>query len=173
HGILFNPKSIAQSLRQYLKPQIYTSEHLFQHQEIWNNWDFHSRFSHTNPAQALQQMNQSVADAAAFLPQTDWLFITLGSAYQYVTSASAAGPAAGKAVSNCHRAPAAWLDIQLLSVEEIVADLQLALAEVRECFPEIRVVFTISPVRHARDGLVANNRSKARIIEAVHQLCES
>lgn len=173
HGILFNPQSVVHSLHAYLKKKQYTPDDLFYLNEAWHCWDFHSRFSATDPNAALGDMNRSVAQAASSLPKTEWLFLTLGSAFQYYTTAEAPGAKeAGRAVANCHRAPAQWFRKELLTVETIVTAMEDVLRQVLNANPRLKVVFTISPVRHIRDGVVQNNRSKARLIEAVHQLCE-
>ncbi len=78
----------------------------------------------------------------------------------------------GFPVANNHRAPAAWFEKRLLEIPVIVNALQKALAAIKAVNPEVRFLFTISPVRHIRDGVVDNNRSKARLIEAVHRICE-
>jgi hypothetical protein len=93
--------------------------------------------------------------------------ITLGSAFQYFHKER------GQGVANNHRAPAGWFEKRLLSIEDITEVMRDALDALFGLNPHVRVLFTISPVRHARDGVVANNRSKARLIEAVHSLCDS
>ena len=75
-------------------------------------------------------------------------------------------------MANNHRAPAAWFEKRLLSIELIVVEMQRALSAVFALNANVQVLFTISPVRHIRDGIIENNRSKARMIEAVHQICE-
>jgi hypothetical protein len=171
HGILFNPLSVVQSLNTYIDKKIYTAADLFCLHEIWHSWDFHSRFSHTDQDTALSLMNHSVQEAGAFLRQTQWLVITLGSAFQYFTNQGQEG-AATRGVANCHRAPAGWFEKKLLPVADIVLEFKEVLQRLKEINPALQVLFTISPVRHVRDGVIENNRSKARLIEAVHQLAE-
>ncbi len=73
-------------------------------------------------------------------------------------------------VANCHRAPAQWFSKHLLTVQEIIEAFDLCLHQLFQFNPRLNIIFTISPVRHIRDGVVDNNRSKARLIEAVHHL---
>jgi len=165
HGILFNPLSVAQSLDSYISGKIYTHDELFYLNELWNSWDHHTRFSDTDPAVALEKINVSQQKAAAFIREANYVIITLGSAFQYYLKEN------GKHVANNHRTPAQWFEKRLLPIPEIVASMQATLERLKEVNPGVTVIFTISPVRHIRDGVTDNNRSKARLIEAVHELC--
>ncbi len=169
-GILFNPMSIASGLKAVMASRVYVPDDLFYLNETWNSWDFHSRFSHTSQDDALAGMNAAMAGAAVFLKEARWLLVTFGSAYQYFTT-SFAGPA-GYGVANCHKAPGNWFEKRLLSIEEMMIAWSELIILLREFNPALRIVFTVSPVRHIRDGLVANNRSKARLIELAHLLSQ-
>jgi len=172
NGILFGPDSVCRSLNWYMDNRELTQADLFQLNEVWHSWMHHSRFSHTDPGKAISGMNQSRKVAHDFLKTTDTLIITLGSSYTYqLTSLAnrATEPLHG-AVANCHRAPSAWFDKVMLETSEITEMLSATLHRLRAFNPLLKVIFTISPVRHIRDGVVENNRSKARLIEAVHQM---
>jgi hypothetical protein len=166
HGILFNPLSVAQSIDGYINGKRYVADDLFCLNELWNSWDHHTRFSHTDKAAALEGINSSQAAASEFVHKADWIIITLGSAFQYFLKEN------GKHVSNNHRAPAQWFEKRLLPIDEIVIALGATIEKLKAANPFARVLFTISPVRHIRDGVVDNNRSKSRLIEAVHVLCD-
>lgn len=170
NGILFNPLSVADALNSYITRRTYTPEQLFYLNELWQHWDFHSRFSNTDRDIALNDMNESIADANRFLKTADWLIITLGSAYQYydLHTGETAHP-----VANCHRAPGQWFEKRLLQTDTIIRSLQQTIDALKQFNPQLKITFTISPVRHIRDGVIENNRSKARLIEAVHTLCET
>jgi hypothetical protein len=165
NGILFNPLSVAQSLDSYIQGRSYRAEELFLLHELWNSWDHHTRFSDVDPAAALQKINESQTAAAQFVAKADWVMITLGSAFQYYLKEGAVP------VANNHRAPGQWFEKRLLEIDTIVAALSATIADLHLHNPKTQVLFTISPVRHIRDGVIDNNRSKARLIEAVHQLC--
>ena len=166
NGILFNPLSVAQSINGYLDERQYTQADLFYLNELWNSWDHHTCFSNVEAAGALDTINRSQAKASEFIKHADCVIITLGSAFQYYLKET------GKPVANNHRAPAQWFDKKLLSVDEIIDALSNTLEKMFAANPYTQVLFTISPVRHIRDGVIENNRSKARLIEAVHALCE-
>lgn len=166
HGILFNPLSVADSLNSYIDNKQYTTEELFTLNELWNSWDHHTRFSHIDQEAALEGINASQRTASAFIKEADWIMITLGSAFQYYLQET------GKPVANNHRAPGQWFEKRLLSIDVITNALSETLDKIFTVNPKANILFTISPVRHIRDGVVDNNRSKARLIEAVHSLCD-
>jgi len=167
HGILFNPVSVTDSLNSYIDNKAYAEDDLFYLNELWNSWDHHTRFSHINKAEALKSINASQEKAANYIREADYLVITLGSAFQYYLKDT------GKPVANNHRAPAQWFEKRLLPIDLITASLSRTLEKLYKLNPGIQIIFTISPVRHIRDGVIDNNRSKARLIEAVHTLCSS
>jgi lysophospholipase L1-like esterase len=165
HGILFNPLSVARSLNSYIDGYEYTADGLFCLNELWNSWDHHTRFSHVQQAEALAGINDSQRRAAQFIRKAGCVLVTLGSAFQYYLTED------NRPVANNHRAPSQWLRKVLLSVAEITEALHDTIVRLQAANPQAQVIFTISPVRHIRDGVVDNNRSKARLIEAVHELC--
>lgn len=165
HGILFNPLSVSDSLLRYLTGEHYTGEDLFYLNELWNSWDHHTRFSDIDRQAALFKINSSLEQAQRHLKEADWIIITLGSAFQYYLTET------GKPVANNHRAPGQWFEKRLLNIDTIVDSLQERFTLIRNTNPEVKFLLTISPVRHIRDGVIENNRSKARLLEAVHQLC--
>lgn len=165
NGILFDPVSVCQSLTSYIYQQQYSEKDFFQLNELWHSWQHHSRFSHTDLSTAVQNINQSQAEAHQFLKEADWLIITLGSSFHYRLVNEAYAP-----VANCHRAPAQWFQKHLLSIDEMIAKLDNAIHQTFHFNSKINIIFTISPVRHIRDGVIENNRSKGRLIEVVHHL---
>jgi hypothetical protein len=120
-------------------------------------------------------MNASKIQAHDFLKKAHWVIITLGSSFSYRLTEQATflqGSGPHREVSNCHRAPAQWFKKRLMPVEETAALLDEMIHRLRLFNMDIRIIFTISPVRHIRDGVVENNRSKARLIEVVHALLD-
>jgi hypothetical protein len=163
NGILFDPASVASSLISYIDPKIYVEDDLVYFNELWQSWQHHSRFSNIDKEECLRAINASQQQAHVFLKSAQWLVITLGSAFSYRLKD-------GQPVANCHRAPAQTFTKHLMTIEEINTALDGCLHQLRYINPELRVIFTVSPVRHIRDGVVENNRSKARLLETVHHL---
>ena len=174
NGILFDPVSVCRSLTSYIDPQPYGPADLFELQGVWHSWNHHSRFSGTDPDQVLTGLNAAQEEAHHFLKDAGWLIITLGSSFSYRLADNHTRPqqplAAGGGVANCHRAPASWFRKHLLGIDETVEALDNTLHRLFRFNPKLKFLFTISPVRHIRDGVVENNRSKARLLEAVHHL---
>ncbi|WP_233589242.1 GSCFA domain-containing protein [Gynurincola endophyticus] len=172
NGILFDPASTVHALKSYIKPTLYTEKDIFYLNDVWQSWYHHSRFSALTPEACLNKMNQSQEEAHRFLKTAKWLIITLGSSFSYrlTNQAAATGGGAGLGVANCHRAPQQWFDKHMMTIEETVTSLDNMLHQLFFFNPGIQVIFTVSPVRHIRDGVVANNRSKARLLESVHHL---
>lgn len=167
HGILFNPMSVADSLNGYIEGKKYTEDELFYLNELWNSWDHHTRFSDIDKNVTLDSINRSQEQATTFIKTASHVIITLGTSFQYYLIED------GKPVSNNHRAPSQWFEKVLLGVDDIVNELSETLDALFKINPGVQVIFTVSPVRHIRDSVVANNRSKSRLIEAVHTLCDN
>lgn len=173
HGILFNPFSLSETLMSCIENKRYTEADLFYLHERWNSWAHHSRFSHPHKDGCLQAINQSQAGAHAFLKDARWVVLTFGSAFVYELTekgAEESGGVPGSVVANCHKAPADWFNHRLLSVEEILSVLDNLIHRLFLFNPSLRLIFTISPVRHLREGMIENNRSKAALIQAIHHL---
>jgi hypothetical protein len=164
HGILFDPLSVSNSLVSYVQNKQYTETDLIYLNELWQSWQHHSVYSNINKDACLQNINESQNTAHSFLKKTKWLIITLGSSFSYRLIEN------NQPVANCHRAPAQIFRKHLLTIEETNTALDNCLFQLFHFNPDLRVIFTVSPVRHIRDGVVENNRSKARLIEVVHHL---
>jgi hypothetical protein len=169
NGILFDPVSVCKSLVSYAENKKYTEADLFQLNEVWHSWNHHSRFSNINAGEAVRIINESQQKAHEFLKQADWIIITLGSSFFYRLTESGNGNA-GEVVANCHRAPAQWFNKYLLGISETISMLDDCIQQLMKFNPKLKFIFTLSPVRHIRDGVVENNRSKARLIESVHHI---
>ena len=172
NGILFDPISVCNSLVSYIENKKYKESDLFLLNEVWNSWEHHSRFSNINAKECLEGINASQRTAHSFLKEADWLIVTFGSSFSYKLTHEAikAGLQNGAGVANCHRAPTQWFNKHLLSIDEIISQLDTTYHRLKQFNPKLEIIFTISPVRHIRDGVIENNRSKARLIEAVHHM---
>ena len=165
-GILFDPSAIARHLHFLASGRVFSAQELFELDGLWHHWDFHSDFSALSAKEAVSQINTAIAAGQQALQHSRWLVLTLGSAFRYERRDT------GLPVANNHRAPAAGFSKVLQTVEAMEAELQQAIGAVRALQPEMQVLLTVSPVRHHRDGLIENNRSKGRLLELVHRLCE-
>jgi len=165
-GILFDPFSVVRHLRDALENKKYNTSDLALRDEVWHSYNHHTDFSSTDAEQTVGKINKAIAETSDFLKQADILFLTLGSAFYYRLAES------NERVANCHRFPSQTFTKHLAKIEDIVYEFKQLIDDIRTQNPSIKIVFTVSPVRHIREGVVNNNRSKARLLEAVHQLCE-
>ena len=178
NGILFNPISITKSITSYINNKQYTETDLFYQNECWNSWEHHSRFSNPDKIKCLLDINLSQQKAHDFLKSADWSLITLGSAFAYTLhfsnemSIENRVGAEGDVVANCHKVPTDKFNKRLLTATEIQQALQQMIIDLVAFNPSIKIIFTISPVRHLREGFVENNRSKAALMQAVHAIVD-
>lgn len=172
NGILFNPVSVTEAIINIIENKQYTKQDLFNYNEGWHSWQHHSRFSGITVEETLEKINTSTQHAHQYLQQTDYLFITLGSAWVYTLTNKAYNATTGIVAANNHKAPHDWFERRLLDTAQIITVLATMLERVGAFNPNINIIFTISPVRHLREGIIDNNRSKAALITAVHYLIE-
>ncbi len=172
NGILFNPVSVSEAIINVIECKEYTTEDLFNYNEGWHSWQHHSRFSGITAEDALQKINTTTKEANTFLKKADYILITLGSAWIYTLTDKALNAKVGTVAANNHKAPADWFDKRLLRVDQAILVLATMLDKLGAFNPDIKIIFTISPVRHLREGAINNNRSKAALIQAVHDLLD-
>jgi hypothetical protein len=172
HGILFNPVSVADAIDDYIQNKEYSKTDLFYLNEAWHSWKHHSRFSGLTEAEALEKINGSISQCHSYLKKADYAFITLGSAWVYRLTEKALNGIPGAVAANNHKAPADWFKRELLKNAELSSELEVMVSKLLQFNPGLKVIFTISPVRHLREGVIDNNRSKALLIQAVHELTE-
>lgn len=167
NGILYDPWSISEALVSYIDNKPVEESELFELNGLWHSWKHHSIFSGINKESVLSQINHSQSKAHLFLKEANLLIITLGTSYQYQLKKN------NKPVANCHKAPSSFFRKVLLSIEETTFSLLEVLNKLKIFNPGLKIIFTISPVKHVKDGVIENNRSKARLIEAAHTLIKS
>lgn len=163
-GILYNPESIANSLKILLEKREFNENDLFQDQGLWNSFYHHSRFSDVEKDVALEKINSRISSSSEFLKKADFLIITFGTAWVYELKRT------GKIVSNCHKVPASEFKRYRLGVSEITETYRELLEEIWKINPGLKVIFTVSPIRHWKDGAVENQVSKATLLLAVDRL---
>ncbi len=165
NGILFNPISIAQSFEDYIsRRELHENEFFFQN-GLWNHWQFHSSLSNSDLTIAKNTMNEKIFQAHNFLAKTNWLIITFGSAFVYDLED-------GKTVANCHKAPSNIFNRRMLSIDEIVDVYTKTIKSLLNYKPNLNIIFTVSPVRHLKEGFIENNRSKSILILAIEKIVQ-
>ncbi len=164
-GIVYNPVSLAGSLNILLTSASFSEADLFEHMGLWHSFAHHGTFSHPDKKTALGNINRSLTEARAFLSKTSRLLVTLGTAHVFIFKKS------GRIVANCHKVPAEQFERRRLSVEEVTEEILPVFEKLKQRLPQLEIVTTVSPVRHLRDGLTENQRSKATLLLALSQIC--
>ncbi|HKJ43847.1 MAG TPA: GSCFA domain-containing protein [Sunxiuqinia sp.] len=163
-GILYNPWSIAKSLRLLMDGKNYTKGDLFERDGIWHSFDHHSRFSSSSLQRTLDRMNDQVQRSREQLKESTYLILSLGTAWVYELKRT------GDIVSNCHKLPTSEFKRFRMSPGEIVDDYRELLSSLWRFNPNLRILFTVSPIRHWKDGAVENQLSKATLLLAIDRL---
>ncbi|MBN2481127.1 MAG: GSCFA domain-containing protein [Bacteroidales bacterium] len=163
-GILYNPSSIGKCLRMLMSDRLYTEGDLYFHNGLWISLDHHSSFSNTDRQICLSGINKSLVDSRKFLKRCRFLFITFGTAWLYIFRET------GQIVSNCHKIPAAQFERKLLEPGEIISDYHALIRELYHYNPDLQMIFTVSPIRHMKDGAFSNQVSKSTLILAIYKL---
>lgn len=163
-GVLYNPSSISAALRRVVSGKRYEQKDLFFFGECWHSPMHHGDFSSPDAEETLRRINERISRAHKEIFRLNRLLLTFGTAWVYRQKDT------GRIVANCHKQPEQCFDRRRLSVEEIVADYTMLLTRLLARNPEMRVLFTVSPIRHVRDGMHANQLSKATLLLAIDRL---
>lgn len=165
-GVLYNPLSLASGLQDLIKGKVYSLADIFEHQGLYASFYHHSRFSAPTKEECLEQINQRREESSLFLQQSSVLVVTFGTAFVYRLKET------GNVVSNCHKLPADCFERKRLSVEDIVLAWRDLLRDLFAYNPRLSVLFTVSPIRHWKDGANGNQLSKASLLLAIEQIVE-
>ena len=166
-GILYNPVSIKNSLDFILDEKIFKESDLFFANNLWGSYYHHSKFSNSDKNKCLNKINKLISKAGDCLLRSDFLFITFGTSKVYELLSS------GEIVSNCHKQVSKNFRTYFLESERIVDAYSKLIKRIREINSSVKIVFTVSPVRHWQDGVIQNQISKSNLIIAVDQILNS
>ena len=166
-GILFQPLALQRLVERALQANYFTPSDLVHHNELWHCFELHSICSNPDPEAMLEQLNAKLNLLKIQLEQATHIGFTLGTAWVYRHLER------DEVVANCHKIPQNQFTKELLSVTQIETALQKVIESIQAVNPNVQLVFTVSPVRHSKDGLVENQRSKAQLLVALHQLLET
>lgn len=161
-GVLFHPKAIETLVLRAVEDILYNEEDVFYHNEQWHCFDVHSQMSHSSKEEVITNLNVQLQITRQQLKDASHIVITLGTAWVYRHYKS------NLPVANCHKISEQSFRKELLSNEEITASLQNIRSKILQVNTNATLIFTLSPIRHVKDGFIENTRSKAHLIAAIH-----
>ena len=164
YGIIFNPVSLEKLIFRSLHKEYFTEEDIFFHNEAWHCYEVHSELSNPDKTDFLETLNELINSTNKQLHQSTHVIITLGTAWVYKHIET------NEIVANCHKVPQKQFTKELLSIAQIETSLKNIIAKIHAVNPDCKFIFTVSPVRHIKDGFVENNVSKAHLISAINTL---
>ncbi|MFK7949637.1 MAG: GSCFA domain-containing protein [Saprospiraceae bacterium] len=164
HGILFNPISIADSLTQIIHNQLFSESDIFYFNNRWQSFYHHGRFAKADKKECLNEINTSIQSANIQLQKLDFLILTFGTAnvFEYKQTS--------QIVANCHKVPNTEFERKRLKIDDITTAFESIFKQLKTINPKLKIILTVSPVRHIRDGLIENQRSKSTLLLAVDEL---
>ncbi|HEX2968490.1 MAG TPA: GSCFA domain-containing protein [Bacteroidales bacterium] len=163
-GTVYNPISVINTLGMIISGKEIKKEDITFYKGTWLSFLHYTDFTSDDPSILLERINARSAEALRFLKQSHFLFVTFGTARVFRLKET------GRIVSNCHKLPPSYFERELLDVDYIVSSWNKQLDELQAVFPDLKVIFTISPVRHWKDGAHGNQVSKSVLFLAVEEL---
>ena len=158
-GTIYNPTSICEILNNQIDER-----QIVENRRVYYHWQAHGEISELTKEKLLSAVSAKREALSKRLSSAEWLIITLGSAFAYRLKSS------GKIVANCHKLPQVEFTKELLAIDFMKDQLHETFKNLRSQNPNLQIILTVSPVIHVRDGLIENNRSKARLIEVAQEL---
>jgi hypothetical protein len=163
-GVQYNPLAISQSIHQIFNKELFKKEDLHFENELWFSFSHYTLFSDIDQSSCLEKINTSFSNAKQFICNANVIIITLGTSWTYIHKED------GQVVSNCHKLPANRFDRVFTSTDQSFEKLKTAIELIRSINPYAKFIFTVSPIRHWKDGAIENQCSKAALLLAVAKL---
>lgn len=161
-GIIFNPISIEKMIRRVAGKRFFTGDDVFFHNDRWHCFEVHSELSSSDKESFIVKLNQLLEQAYIQITEATHIIITYGTSWVYREKAYS------QVVANCHKVPQKQFDKELLSVAANQDAIRNTAEAIRQLNPNANLTFTVSPVRHIKDGFVENQISKANLISGLH-----
>lgn len=164
-GTLFNPFSINNSIKRLHDSEFYHEEELIVFNDEFISLDHHSSFDTRFIHQTLEKINSKIIVGNQFLQDSNWVIITYGTSFIYEFEPKK------KLVANCHKIPQKFFAKRLLTHQELTDSIYDTILNLKDiCKDDLQILFTVSPVRHTKDGMIENQLSKSKLITAIHEV---
>lgn len=162
-GIFYHPGAIGDFLKKVAKGYKYEEKDVFFYNEQWHCFDAHSCLNSFSKEELLFKLNEGIQNTHAFIENATHIVLTFGTSWYYKEVIS------GVSVANCHKLPGKNFNKQLLNFNEIENIINSTLQSLLTINTKVKIIFTVSPVRHLKDGFVENQQSKAHLLSGIHQ----
>lgn len=162
-GIVFNAVSLEKLIRRSVENRKFTESDIFFHNDLWHCYEVHSELSNSDKDAFLESLNDIIHSTNKQLNESTHIIITLGTSWVYRNIKT------NEIVANCHKVPQKEFIKELLSIHQIEESLQSIISLIHSVNPNCNFIFTVSPVRHIKDGFTENTLSKAHLIAAIHK----
>jgi hypothetical protein len=166
-GIIFNPVSINKLFSRVCKEELFEEKDVFFYNERWHSFEVHSDLSNADRQELLETLNKAITETNKKIKEATHIIITFGTSWVYRNIESE------EIAANCHKVPQKQFSKELLSVDIIEKSIQNTIDLIQTLNPEINFIFTVSPVRHIKDGFVENQLSKSHLFTALHTILKS
>ena len=166
-GIIFNPVSIEKIISRVVQQELFTEKDVFFFNERWHSYETHSDLSNSDREELLETLNKAISETFKQLKEASHIIITYGTSWIYRNLKSE------EIVANCHKVPQKQFSKELLSVGIIEKSIQNTIHLIQKINTDIRFIFTISPVRHIKDGFTENQLSKSHLFAALHRVLKT
>lgn len=166
-GIIFNPVSIEKVIERTVNENWFTEKDVFFHNERWHSFEVHSDLSNSDRQELLETLNKAISETHKQLKEATHIIITYGTSWIYRNLES------DEIVANCHKVPQKQFSKELLSADTIQRSIQNIIDLIQTINPNVNFIFTISPVRHIKDGFAENQLSKSHLFTALHQFLKN
>ena len=167
-GIIFNPVSLEKLIRRSIEKRKFTENDIFFHNDLWHCFEVHSELSNSDKDVFLESLNDLISSTNKKLSDSTHIIITLGTSWVYRLRQAQSD--SDGVVANCHKVLQKQFTKELLSILQIEESLESIISLVHSVNPNCKFIFTVSPVRHIKDGFVENTLSKAHLIAAIHSV---
>lgn len=166
-GVLYNPISISNALSRIISKKKYTIEDIQRHNKYYFSFHHHSSFNSLDESKFLNNINSALIESFNHWEKLSTLIITFGTSFVYELNSNK------EIVANCHKLPASEFNRRLLSPKETVSVYSEMFSKIKNMNPDLKIILTISPVRHLRDNAHENQISKAHLFTAVNEIISS
>ena len=165
-GILFHPIAIENLILNIVNEKQFSDKDIFCHNEIWHSFETHSVLSSLSKNELLTSINSAVESSHKQIQQATHIVITLGTSWVYRCIET------DTIVANCHKIPQKKFSKELLTINEISESLDACISLIRSLQKNVSIIFTVSPIRHLKNGFVENKLSKAHLLSAIHEVID-